>query len=208
MKKRFNSVGICVLCFIMLLTGCSKEPNNEIFENKDTNPYEVRICGNSTVEDGQIICNLPEGTKVSLNTYLLDEQHNKFNASMALEKGEMNTLDYITIKNNYSIENRHSPYFSHQFKFYYHNMSATSDEKIYDVMKEKYGSDLCGMIYLDKEYKLTFNEEQIIGFQILKEGLISDEIVSAIKNVTLEDLSALPEGDNYTVILITLTFFR
>lgn len=208
MKKRFNSVGICVLCFIMLLTGCSKEPNNEIVENKDANPYEVRIYGNSTVEDDQIICNLPEGTKVSLSTYLLDEQHNKFNASMALEKGEMNTLDYITIKNNYSVENMNSPYFSHQFKFYYHNMSATSDEKIYDVMKEKYGSDLCGMIYLDEEYKLTFNEEQIIGFQILKEGPISDEFVLAIKNVTLKDLSALPEGDNYTVILITLTFFR
>ncbi len=194
MKKRI----ILFLILFLVLCGCTNNSDSNVTVEEKGNPYAVRICGNTTIEDGQIICNLPSGVTADLKTYLLDNEHQKFIDSMGLINVSMETLDYFTVRNNYSETNFKEA--NNRLTFFCHNTRAQSNEKIYDDMFERYGGQLAGMIYLDTDYKLVFNEETIIGFQILKEGPINDEFVSAIKNVTLNDLSALPQGDNYTVI--------
>lgn len=204
-----NSFNIkIVVIFVILsfiLVGCSSQENNEQSQ-VETNDYSVKIVGNTTIEDGLIICDVAENTVVDINTYLLSEDHKTFVSSMGIRNMKLDKLDYIGIRNNYS-EDRHM-LGDIRLAFYCHNTLAISNETIYDEMKDKYGGNLSGIIYLDRDYQLTYDEEKIIGFQILKQGIIDDDFVSTIKKVTLDDLTELPEGDNYTVILITAIFTK
>ena len=104
-----NSFNIkIVVIFVILsfiLVGCSSQENNEQSQ-VETNDYSVKIVGNTTIEDGLIICDVAENTVVDINTYLLSEDHKTFVSSMGIRNMKLDKLDYIGIRNNYS-EDRH-----------------------------------------------------------------------------------------------------
>ena len=91
---------ILLLVSTLMLGGCSTNNNKDNDVNKVD--YNVVVYGSTTMSDGQIVCHVDENTTADVLTYKLSDDHQSWVSSIGVLNLELNELDYISIKNNYS----------------------------------------------------------------------------------------------------------
>lgn len=140
---------------------------------------------------------------------------------------DLNPTDYIAIKNNYSNYNTiyigigaNGPFDINasgqvSYKQVQHNLSlvtstgakVTSTHQFYEDMNKNHPHK--GLFYILDNYKFEIDKEQTIGFQIISDYGINQEFLSQLNYVTLDDLSKLPDSNQYNpyqLVMITLNF--
>ena len=214
---------ILLLVSTLMLGGCSTNNNKDNDVNKVD--YNVVVYGSTTMSDGQIVCHVDENTTADVLTYNLSDDHQSWVSSFGVLNLELNELDYISIKNNYSKNYMYNSVnydsneivdssiynalkLSHKMMIYSHGFSVESNDPLYEELETDHPSINGEFIYLD-DYQLAYDNEQIIGYQILSDNPIDDAFRQQIKQLTLTDLSSLPSQEEYgyyQIFVITLNF--
>lgn len=219
-SKLFILLLVCTIVFC----GCDSSKYNKNEKNKIAE-YNVVLYGATSRSDAQIICCIEKGTVAEILTYKLSEDRQSWISSFGITNAELNELDFIAIKNNYSKnyipnlltvevdEKVESSFLSkyktkHNMAIYSYGYYVENNDPLYEELDNKY-SNMCGeFIYFDS-YKLSYDNAQIIGYQILSENQIDDSFRQQLEKLTMEDLSALPDQSEYgyyQLFMITLNF--
>ncbi len=213
---------ILLLASALLLTGCITNNSNDDGNKED---YNVVVYAATIMSDAQIICHVEENTTADVLTYKLSDDHQSWVSSFGAVNLELSELDFISIKNNYaknymfdSVNYENSEIVdssiynalkvSHNMMIYSHGFSIESNDPLYEELEIDHPSINGEFIYFDN-YQFAYDNEQIIGYQILSDNPIDDSFRQQIKQLTLTDLSSLPDQEQYgyyQIFVITLNF--
>ncbi|MDO4377892.1 MAG: hypothetical protein Q4C64_01915 [Erysipelotrichia bacterium] len=225
MSSTIKRIIVLLSVTLFLLSGCAQDDNKSIDNDKTITPKAV-VYG-AAMNDAQIICHVEEGTIADVLAYKLTDDRSGWTRSFGMINNVLNELDYITIKNNYSVNYRPkiltiyagqhveaseiSGYrTSHNMVIYAHNFSIESKDETYDMIYENYPNINGSFVYFDN-YEFAYDKEQIIGYQVLAEKPIDDNFCQQLAKLTMSDLTNLPDEDvygYYQLFMITLNFHR
>lgn len=218
-RKEYEKNLLFLLICIFALCGCSSTSNVDVVPK-----YDAVVYGSTQHSDCLIICNVEEGTLVDVQTYKLNDERTGWIDSFEVVNNELSSLDYISIRNNYSdnfkktiivrdgqslsaSEINNSPII-HNMAIYNSKYIAESQDEVYEKLKDinMYGE----FVYFDN-YEFSYDNEQIIGYQILSEKEIDNNFRNLLERLTHDDLSVLSQLDKYgyyELFMITLNFHK
>ena len=215
---------ILLLVCVIVFCGCDSSKHNENDKNKILE-YNVVLYGATARSDAQILCYVEKGTVAEILTYKLSEDRQSWISSFGITNAELNELDFIAIKNNYSKnyiphlltveadEKVESSVMSkyktkHNMAIYSYGYYVENNDPLYEELDNNYPNMYGEFIYFDS-YQLSYDNTKIIGYQILSENQIDDSFRQQLEKLTIEDLSALPDQSKYgyyQLFMITLNF--
>lgn len=219
---------LLVFIVLILLFGCTpKENNTDPDSNNQTVTYQENVVIYPPTDNNDTIISVSLAQKVQAEVagYIVND--GKWELIFKAMSIDLNPTDYIAIKNNYSNYNTiyigigaNGPFDINasgqvSYKQVQHNLSlvtstgakVTSTHQFYEDMNKNHPHK--GLFYILDNYKFEIDKEQTIGFQIISDYGINQEFLSQLNYVTLDDLSKLPDSNQYNpyqLVMITLNF--
>ena len=219
---------LLVFFVLVLLFGCTPKDNNTDpdFSNQTVTYQENVVIYPPTDNNDTIISvSLVQKVQAEVAGYIVND--GKWELIFKAMSIDLNPTDYIAIKNNYSNYNTiyigigaNGPFDINasgqvSYKQVQHNLSlvtstgakVTSTHQFYEDMNKNHPNK--GLFYILDNYKFEIDKEQTIGFQIISDYGINQEFLSQLNYVTLDDLSKLPDTNQYNpyqLVMITLNF--
>lgn len=219
---------LLVFIVLILLFGCTpKENNTDPDSNNQTVTYQENVVIYPPTDNNDTIISVSLAQKVQAEVagYIVND--GKWELIFKAMSIDLNPTDYIAIKNNYSNYNTiyigigaNGPFDINasgqvSYKQVQHNLSlvtstgakVTSTHQFYEDMNKNHPHK--GLFYILDNYKFEIDKEQTIGFQIISDYGINQEFLSQLNYVTLDDLSKLPDTNQYNpyqLVMITLNF--
>lgn len=219
---------LLVFIVLVLLFGCTpKENNTDPDSNNQTVTYQENVVIYPPTDNNDTIISVSLAQKVQAEVagYIVND--GKWELIFKAMSIDLNPTDYIAIKNNYSNYNTiyigigaNGPFDINasgqvSYKQVQHNLSlvtstgakVTSTHQFYEDMNKNHPHK--GLFYILDNYKFEIDKEQTIGFQIISDYGINQEFLSQLNYVTLDDLSKLPDTNQYNpyqLVMITLNF--
>ena len=219
---------LLVFIVLVLLFGCTPKDNNtDPDSNNQTVTYQENVVIYPPTDDNDTIISVSLAQKVQAEVagYIVND--GKWELIFKAMSIDLNPTDYIAIKNNYSNYNTiyigigaNGPFDINasgqvSYKQVQHNLSlvtstgakVTSTHQFYEDMNKNHPNK--GLFYILDNYKFEIDKEQTIGFQIISDYGINQEFLSQLNYVTLDDLSKLPDTNQYNpyqLVMITLNF--
>ena len=219
---------LLVFIVLVLLFGCTPKDNNtDPDSNNQTVTYQENVVIYPPTDNNDTIISVSLVQKVQAEVagYIVND--GKWELIFKAMSIDLNPTDYIAIKNNYSNYNTiyigigaNGPFDINasgqvSYKQVQHNLSlvtstgakVTSTHQFYEDMNKNHPNK--GLFYILDNYKFEIDKEQTIGFQIISDYGINQEFLSQLNYVTLDDLSKLPDTNQYNpyqLVMITLNF--
>ena len=219
---------LLVFIVLILLFGCTPKDNNtDPDSNNQTVTYQENVVIYPPTDNNDTIISVSLVQKVQAEVagYIVND--GKWELIFKAMSIDLNPTDYIAIKNNYSNYNTiyigigaNGPFDINasgqvSYKQVQHNLSlvtstgakVTSTHQFYEDMNKNHPNK--GLFYILDNYKFEIDKEQTIGFQIISDYGINQEFLSQLNYVTLDDLSKLPDTNQYNpyqLVMITLNF--
>ena len=219
---------LLVFIVLVILFGCAPKDNNtDPDSSNQTVTYQenVVIYPPTDNNDTIISVSLAQTVQAEVAGYIVND--GKWELIFKAMSIDLNPTDYIAIKNNYSNYNTiyigigaNGPFDINasgqvSYKQVQHNLSlvtstgakVTSTHQFYEDMNKNHPNK--GLFYILDNYKFEIDKEQTIGFQIISDYGINQEFLSQLNYVTLDDLSKLPDTNQYNpyqLVMITLNF--
>lgn len=219
---------LLVFIVLVILFGCTpKENNTDPDSNNQTVTYQENVVIYPPTDNNDTIISVSLAQKVQAEVagYIVND--GKWELIFKAMSIDLNPTDYIAIKNNYSNYNTiyigigaNGPFDINasgqvSYKQVQHNLSlvtstgakVTSTHQFYEDMNKNHPNK--GLFYILDNYKFEIDKEQTIGFQIISDYGINQEFLSQLNYVTLDDLSKLPDTNQYNpyqLVMITLNF--
>lgn len=219
---------LLVFIVLILLIGCTpKENNTDPDSSNQTVTYQENVVIYPPTDNNDTIISVSLAQKVQAEVagYIVND--GKWELIFKAMSIDLNPTDYIAIKNNYSNYNTiyigigaNGPFDINasgqvSYKQVQHNLSlvtstgakVTSTHQFYEDMNKNHPNK--GLFYILDNYKFEIDKEQTIGFQIISDYGINQEFLSQLNYVTLDDLSKLPDSNQYNpyqLVMITLNF--
>lgn len=219
---------LLVFIVLVLLFGCTPKDNNtDPDSNNQTVTYQENVVIYPPTDNNDTIISVSLAQKVQAEVagYIVND--GKWELIFKAMSIDLNPTDYIAIKNNYSNYNTiyigigaNGPFDINasgqvSYKQVQHNLSlvtstgakVTSTHQFYEDMNKNHPNK--GIFYILNNYKFEIDKEQTIGFQIISDYGINQEFLSQLNYVTLDDLSKLPDSNQYNpyqLVMITLNF--
>lgn len=213
-----------LLISAILICGCGNG-NQDKNDNNGKEKYNVVLYGATARSDAQIVCYVEEGTIAEILTYKLSDDRQSWISSFGISNAELNELDFISIKNNYSknyilplliaeanesVETSILSKIRHNMAIYSYGYFVENNDSLYEELDNNYPNIYGEFIYFDS-YQLSYDNEQIIGYQILSEKQIDDSFRKQLEKLSMNDLSSLPDQSKYgyyQLFMITLNFHQ
>lgn len=219
---------LLVFIVLILLFGCTPKDNNiDPDSSNQTVTYQENVVIYPPTDNNDTIISVSLVQKVQAEVagYIVND--GKWELIFKAMSIDLNPTDYIAIKNNYSNYNTiyigigaNGPFDINasgqvSYKQVQHNLSlvtstgakVTSTHQFYEDMNKNHPHK--GLFYILDNYKFEIDKEQTIGFQIISDYGINQEFLSQLNYVTLDDLSKLPDSNQYNpyqLVMITLNF--
>ena len=219
---------LLVFIVLILLFGCTPKDNNiDPDSSNQTVTYQENVVIYPPTDNNDTIISVSLAQKVQAEVagYIVND--GKWELIFKAMSIDLNPTDYIAIKNNYSNYNTiyigigaNGPFDINasgqvSYKQVQHNLSlvtstgakVTSTHQFYEDMNKNHPNK--GLFYILDNYKFEIDKEQTIGFQIISDYGINQEFLSQLNYVTLDDLSKLPDSNQYNpyqLVMITLNF--
>lgn len=219
---------LLVFIVLVILFGCTPKDNNtDPDSNNQTVTYQENVVIYPPTDNNDTIISVSLAQKVQAEVagYIVND--GKWELIFKAMSIDLNPTDYIAIKNNYSNYNTiyigigaNGPFDINasgqvSYKQVQHNLSlvtstgakVTSTHQFYEDMNKNHPHK--GLFYILDNYKFEIDKEQTIGFQIISDYGINQEFLSQLNYVTLDDLSKLPDTNQYNpyqLVMITLNF--
>lgn len=219
---------LLVFIVLILLFGCTPKDNNiDPDSSNQTVTYQENVVIYPPTDNNDTIISVSLAQKVQAEVagYIVND--GKWELIFKAMSIDLNPTDYIAIKNNYSNYNTiyigigaNGPFDINasgqvSYKQVQHNLSlvtstgakVTSTHQFYEDMNKNHPHK--GLFYILDNYKFEIDKEQTIGFQIISDYGINQEFLSQLNYVTLDDLSKLPDSNQYNpyqLVMITLNF--
>ena len=219
---------LLVFIVLVILFGCTPKDNNtDPDSNNQTVTYQENVVIYPPTDNNDTIISVSLVQKVQAEVagYIVND--GKWELIFKAMSIDLNPTDYIAIKNNYSNYNTiyigigaNGPFDINasgqvSYKQVQHNLSlvtstgakVTSTHQFYEDMNKNHPNK--GLFYILDNYKFEIDKEQTIGFQIISDYGINQEFLSQLNYVTLDDLSKLPDTNQYNpyqLVMITLNF--
>ncbi|MDY5727979.1 MAG: hypothetical protein SPK49_05100 [Erysipelotrichaceae bacterium] len=219
---------LLVFIVLILLFGCTPKDNNiDPDSSNQTVTYQENVVIYPPTDNNDTIISVSLAQKVQAEVagYIVND--GKWELIFKAMSIDLNPTDYIAIKNNYSKYNTiyigigaNGPFDINasgqvSYKQVQHNLSlvtstgakVTSTHQFYEDMNKNHPHK--GLFYILDNYKFEIDKEQTIGFQIISDYGINQEFLSQLNYVTLDDLSKLPDTNQYNpyqLVMITLNF--
>lgn len=219
---------LLVFIVLILLFGCTPKDNNiDPDSSNQTVTYQENVVIYPPTDNNDTIISVSLAQKVQAEVagYIVND--GKWELIFKAMSIDLNPTDYIAIKNNYSKYNTiyigigaNGPFDINasgqvSYKQVQHNLSlvtstgakVTSTHQFYKDMNKNHPNK--GLFYILDNYKFEIDKEQTIGFQIISDYGINQEFLSQLNYVTLDDLSKLPDTNQYNpyqLVMITLNF--
>ena len=219
---------LLVFIVLVLLFGCTPKDNNtdpDSYNQTVTYQENVVIYPPTDNNDTIISVSLAQKVQAEVAGYIVND--GKWELIFKAMSIDLNSTDYIAIKNNYSNYNTiyigigaNGPFDINasgqvSYKQVQHNLSlvtstgakVTSTHQFYEDMNKNHPHK--GLFYILDNYKFEIDKEQTIGFQIISDYGLNQEFLSQLNYVTLDDLSKLPDSNQYNpyqLVMITLNF--
>ena len=219
---------LLVFIVLIILFGCTPKDNNtDPDSNNQTVTYQENVVIYPPTDNNDTIISVSLVQKVQAEVagYIVND--GKWELIFKAMSIDLNPTDYIAIKNNYSNYNTiyigigaNGPFDINasgqvSYKQVQHNLSlvtstgakVTSTHQFYEDMNKNHPHK--GLFYILDNYKFEIDKEQTIGFQIISDYGINQEFLSQLNYVTLDDLSKLPDSNQYNpyqLVMITLNF--
>lgn len=219
---------LLVFIVLVILFGCTPKDNNtDPDSNNQTVTYQENVVIYPPTDNNDTIISVSLAQKVQAEVagYIVND--GKWELIFKAMSIDLNPTDYIAIKNNYSNYNTiyigigaNGPFDINasgqvSYKQVQHNLSlvtstgakVTSTHQFYEDMNKNHPNK--GLFYILDNYKFEIDKEQTIGFQIISDYGINQEFLSQLNYVTLDDLSKLPDSNQYNpyqLVMITLNF--
>ena len=219
---------LLVFIVLVILFGCTPKDNNtDPDSNNQTVTYQENVVIYPPTDNNDTIISVSLVQKVQAEVagYIVND--GKWELIFKAMSIDLNPTDYIAIKNNYSNYNTiyigigaNGPFDINasgqvSYKQVQHNLSlvtstgakVTSTHQFYEDMNKNHPHK--GLFYILDNYKFEIDKEQTIGFQIISDYGINQEFLSQLNYVTLDDLSKLPDSNQYNpyqLVMITLNF--
>lgn len=219
---------LLVFIVLILLFGCTPKDNNiDPDSSNQTVTYQENVVIYPPTDNNDTIISVSLAQKVQAEVagYIVND--GKWELIFKAMSIDLNPTDYIAIKNNYSNYNTiyigigaNGPFDINasgqvSYKQVQHNLSlvtstgakVTSTHQFYEDMNKNHPHK--GLFYILDNYKFEIDKEQTIGFQIISDYGINQEFLSQLNYVTLDDLSKLPDTNQYNpyqLVMITLSF--
>ncbi len=219
---------LLVFIVLILLFGCTPKDNNiDPDSSNQTVTYQENVVIYPPTDNNDTIISVSLAQKVQAEVagYIVND--GKWELIFKAMSIDLNPTDYIAIKNNYSNYNTiyigigaNGPFDINasgqvSYKQVQHNLSlvtstgakVTSTHQFYEDMNKNHPNK--GLFYILDNYKFEIDKEQTIGFQIISDYGINQEFLSQLNYVTLDDLSKLPDTNQYNpyqLVMITLNF--
>lgn len=219
---------LLVFIVLVILFGCTPKDNNtDPDSNNQTVTYQENVVIYPPTDNNDTIISVSLAQKVQAEVagYIVND--GKWELIFKAMSIDLNPTDYIAIKNNYSNYNTiyigigaNGPFDINasgqvSYKQVQHNLSlvtstgakVTSTHQFYEDMNKNHPHK--GLFYILDNYKFEIDKEQTIGFQIISDYGINQEFLSQLNYVTLDDLSKLPDSNQYNpyqLVMITLNF--
>ena len=219
---------LLVFIVLVILFGCTPKDNNiDPDSSNQTVTYQENVVIYPPTDNNDTIISVSLAQKVQAEVagYIVND--GKWELIFKAMSIDLNPTDYIAIKNNYSNYNTiyigigaNGPFDINasgqvSYKQVQHNLSlvtstgakVTSTHQFYEDMNKNHPHK--GLFYILDNYKFEIDKEQTIGFQIISDYGINQEFLSQLNYVTLDDLSKLPDTNQYNpyqLVMITLNF--
>ena len=219
---------LLVFIVLVLLFGCTPKDNNtDPYSSNQTVTYQENVVIYPPTDNNDTIISVSLAQKVQAEVagYIVND--GKWELIFKAMSIDLNSTDYIAIKNNYSNYNTiyigigaNGPFDINasgqvSYKQVQHNLSlvtstgakVTSTHQFYEDMNKNHPHK--GLFYILDNYKFEIDKEQTIGFQIISDYGLNQEFLSQLNYVTLDDLSKLPDSNQYNpyqLVMITLNF--
>ena len=219
---------LLVFIVLILLFGCTPKDNNiDPDSSNQTVTYQENVVIYPPTDNNDTIISVSLVQKVQAEVagYIVND--GKWELIFKAMSIDLNPTDYIAIKNNYSNYNTiyigigaNGPFDINasgqvSYKQVQHNLSlvtstgakVTSTHQFYEDMNKNHPHK--GLFYILDNYKFEIDKEQTIGFQIISDYGLNQEFLSQLNYVTLDDLSKLPDSNQYNpyqLVMITLNF--
>ena len=219
---------LLVFIVLVILFGCTPKDNNtDPDSSNQTVTYQENVVIYPPTDNNDTILSVSLVQKVQAEVagYIVND--GKWELIFKAMSIDLNPTDYIAIKNNYSNYNTiyigigaNGPFDINasgqvSYKQVQHNLSlvtstgakVTSTHQFYEDMNKNHPHK--GLFYILDNYKFEIDKEQTIGFQIISDYGINQEFLSQLNYVTLDDLSKLPDSNQYNpyqLVMITLNF--
>ena len=219
---------LLVFIVLILLFGCTPKDNNiDPDSSNQTVTYQENVVIYPPTDNNDTIISVSLAQKVQAEVagYIVND--GKWELIFKAMSIDLNPTDYIAIKNNYSNYNTiyigigaNGPFDINasgqvSYKQVQHNLSlvtstgakVTSTHQFYEDMNKNHPHK--GLFYILDNYKFEIDKEQTIGFQIISDYGLNQEFLSQLNYVTLDDLSKLPDSNQYNpyqLVMITLNF--
>lgn len=231
--KNIKIISILILFMtILCVSGCQNNDPQIQTEIVYKTENLVNVYPPNNCSDTIIAVQCEDDVQAKVTAYILNDDNTAWETLFSVDKIELNSPDYIGIRNNYGeydtvfvgvgTTEMFDPYATNQisFKEIKHNMliytsngfTAESTHEMYDDLNKNHPSE--GEYYFFNDYSSELGKEQVIGYQFIPDEsktLIDSAFRNQLKEMTFENVDNLPSRDtygDYELVMVTLTIYK